>query len=70
MGVAWNLAAQYDFNQQSTIMKKILNFLATVSVAFFLSFTLGILLTDSLTACLDVTVFGGLLLSLWFGALD
>lgn len=51
-------------------MKKILNFLATVSVAFFLSFTLGILLTDSLTACLDVTVFGGLLLSLWFGALD
>lgn len=54
-------------------MKKIisvLRFLSLVMFAFMLSFTLGVLLTDSATACLDVTIFGGLLLSFWFGALD
>lgn len=51
-------------------MISLLRFLSLVMFAFMLSFTLGVLLTDSANACMDVTIFGGLLLALWFGAFD
>ena len=51
-------------------MKKILNFVAVTSVAFFFSSALALILAKNVDGFLAITIFGGLLFANAMGAFD